>query len=167
MWGGTLDQANQTRRGFYVSVINLLGALITAALALPAAAYLLIKPKTQASGEFIEVADLNQLVPGKPEEVLYRRTRVDGWKRMEEKTTTWVVKTKDKTIAFAPACTHLGCAYHWEEESQNFLCPCHTSVFSIDGAVVSGPAPRPLDRYVTKVVGNKVMISSKLEGVES
>lgn len=160
-----LDQVNHTRRKFYISVINLLGAVITAALALPAAAYLLIKPASQDTGEFIEVADLNQLVPGKPEEVVYRRTRVDGWKRMEEKTTTWVVKTQDKTIAFAPSCTHLGCAYHWDEENQSFLCPCHSSVFALDGTVVSGPAPRPLDRYVSKISGGKLLISQKLEKV--
>jgi menaquinol-cytochrome c reductase iron-sulfur subunit len=160
-----LEQENQTRRKFYVRVINLLGAVITAALALPAAAYLLIKPDSEASGEFIEVADLNQLATAKPEEVVYRRTRVDGWKRMEEKTTTWVVKTPDKVIAFAPSCTHLGCAYHWNDEIQSFLCPCHTSVFRLDGSVVSGPAPRPLDRYVSKTVGGKLLISQKLEKV--
>jgi menaquinol-cytochrome c reductase iron-sulfur subunit len=160
-----LEQVNHTRRKFYIRVINLLGALITAALALPAAAYLLIKPNTEESGEFIEVADLSQLTPGKPEEVVYRRTRVDGWKKMEEKTTTWVVKNAGKTVAFAPSCTHLGCAYHWNDEIQSFLCPCHTSVFRPDGSVVSGPAPRPLDRYVSKVVGGKLLISQKLEKV--
>ena len=162
-----MDQQNHTRRNFYVRAINLLGAVITAALALPAAAYLLIKPNSQDSGEFIEVADLSQLVPGKPEEVVYRRTRVDGWKRMEEKTTTWVVKTGDKTVAFAPSCTHLGCAYHWNDEIQSFLCPCHSSVFALDGTVVSGPAARPLDRYVSKTVAGRLLISQKLEKVGS
>jgi menaquinol-cytochrome c reductase iron-sulfur subunit len=160
-----LDQANHSRRKFYITVINLLGAVITAALALPAAAYLLIKPTSQDSGEFVEVTDLNQLVPGKPEEVLYRRTRVDGWKKMEEKTTTWVVKTPEKVVAFAPSCTHLGCAYHWDEEIKSFLCPCHNSVFAMDGSVISGPAPRPLDRFVSKTVGGKLLISQKLEKV--
>lgn len=160
-----MEPENHTRRKFYVSVINLLGGVIAAALALPAAAYLLIKPDSQNSGEFIEVADLDQLTPGKPEEVVYHRTRVDGWKRMDEKTTTWVVKIKDKTIAFSPACTHLGCAYHWNDEIESFLCPCHTSVFRPDGSVVSGPAPRPLDRYVSKVVAGKLLISQKLEKV--
>ena len=160
-----MDQPNHSRRKFYITVINLLGALITAALALPAAAYLLIKPTSQDSGEYVEVTDVNQLLPGKPEEVLYRRPRVDGWKKMEEKTTTWVVKTPDKVVAYAPSCTHLGCAYHWDEEIQSFICPCHNSVFAMDGSVVSGPAPRPLDRFVSKTVGGKLLISQKLEKV--
>jgi menaquinol-cytochrome c reductase iron-sulfur subunit len=31
-------------------------------------------------------------------------------------------------------------------------------VFSIDGKVVSGPAPRPLDRYETRVQNNQLEI---------
>jgi menaquinol-cytochrome c reductase iron-sulfur subunit len=158
-------EEQQSRRTFYVRAINVLGALMTAALALPAAAYLLIKPKSQDSGDFVEIADVTQLTPGRPEEVVYRRTRMDGWKRTEEKTTTWVVKNEHGVVAFAPSCTHLGCAYHWEDEIQNFLCPCHQTVFTVDGNVASGPAPRPLDRYVTKVVDGKLLVSPRLEKV--
>ncbi len=57
-----------------------------------------------------------------------------------------------------PICTHLGCAYHWDDPSHTFICPCHTSVFSIDGKVLSGPAPRPLDRYMTKIDDGKLEI---------
>ena len=161
-----MDQKDHTRRVFYARATNALGAIIGAALALPAAAYLLIKPKSQDTGEFIEVAELNQLIVGQPEEVVYHRTRVDGWKKTDEKATTWVVRTNEQTaIAFSPACTHLGCAYHWEDEAQNFLCPCHTSVFGADGSVLRGPAPRPLDRFVTKIAGNRLLISSKFENV--
>ena len=31
-------------------------------------------------------------------------------------------------------------------------------LFSIDGKVLSGPAPRPLDRYESKVENNKLMV---------
>ena len=75
------------------------------------------------------------------------------------KSTAWVVKHADNSlVAFGPQCTHLGCAYHWDESKSEFLCPCHTSLFSIDGQVTSGPAPRPLDRYETKVEGKKLWL---------
>ena len=61
-------------------------------------------------------------------------------------------------VAYGPQCTHLGCPYHWEESKNEFLCPCHSSVFGVDGKVVSGPAPRPLDRYETKLQGSKLLI---------
>ena len=72
-----------------------------------------------------------------------------------------------QVVAFAPQCTHLGCAYHWDDPKKQFLCPCHTSVFSIDGAVVSGPAPRPLDRFESKVEKNKLLLGEVHESKES
>jgi menaquinol-cytochrome c reductase iron-sulfur subunit len=148
----TPDNQTQTRRGFGYAVIYGLGALIGAALAIPAALYLFIPPKTRKQQDWVEAGDLSQLQPGAPEEMTFRRTHTDGWKVYSEKGTAWVVKTKDgKVLAFAPACTHLGCAYHWDAGKSNFLCPCHGSEFALDGTVLSGPAPRPLDRFETKV----------------
>ena len=84
---------------------------------------------------------------------------MDGWKINSEKATAWVVKQADNSVvAFGPQCTHLGCAYHWDEEKTEFLCPCHNSLFSIEGKVLAGPAPRPLDRYESKVEGNKLLL---------
>ena len=141
-----------------------LGALMTAALAAPAAAYLFLKPRSQKQSDFVPAADLSQLTVGKPEEVVFHRTRVDGWRVLNEKSTAWVVRKDDQNVvAFTPQCTHLACAYHWEEKDSKFFCPCHNSVFAIDGKVVSGPAPRPLDRYVTKVDQGKVLISSEIQ----
>ena len=148
-----------TRRSFYYLVINLLGGLMAAAVAVPAAAYLLIKPKSSAGAAMLEVADVNSLEVGRPKEVVYVHTRVDGWKATKEKTSVWLVKNESgEVVAFNPICTHLGCAYHWEDDQKQFLCPCHTSVFGPDGKVLSGPAPRPLDRYVSKVEGGKLLI---------
>ncbi|MEI9813599.1 MAG: Rieske (2Fe-2S) protein [Acidobacteriota bacterium] len=112
---------------------------MTAVLALPAAAYLLTKPKSNAAGDLVEIADLDSIPVGRPKEVLFPRTRVDGWKRVEEKTSTWLVKDEaGQVTAFAPACTHLGCAYHWEADAKNFVCPCHDSVFRPDRQGFSG-----------------------------
>jgi menaquinol-cytochrome c reductase iron-sulfur subunit len=71
----------------------------------------------------------------------------------------WAVKEPNSEIvAFGPQCTHLACAYHWEAESSEFKCPCHGSVFSIEGKVLAGPAPRPLDRYLTKIKNNHLQL---------
>lgn len=148
-----------TRRSFYVVAIYGLWALITAALGLPAAIYLLLPPKVRKNEEWVEAGDLSQLAPNAPTALTFRRNRVDGWKIISENSTVWVVKRPDNTVvAFGPQCTHLGCPYHWDERKNEFLCPCHNSLFAIDGKVVSGPAPRPLDRYDVKVEGNKLLI---------
>ncbi len=148
-----------TRRSFYVVAIYGLWALITAALGLPAAIYLLLPPKARKNDEWIEAGDLSQLAPNVPVAMTFRRNRVDGWKILSENSTAWVVKRPDNTVvAFGPQCTHLGCPYHWDERKSEFLCPCHNSLFSLEGKVVSGPAPRPLDRYDLKIQGNKLLI---------
>jgi menaquinol-cytochrome c reductase iron-sulfur subunit len=148
-----------TRRSFYIGAIYGLWAAISAALGLPALVYLLFPPKVRKENEWIEAGDISKVAPDSPVEMSFRRNRVDGWKVISEKSTAWVVKHADNSvIAFGPQCTHLGCAYHWEEGKNEFLCPCHSSLFGVDGKVISGPAPRPLDRYEVKVQGTKLLI---------
>ncbi len=148
-----------SRRNFYVVAIYGLWVAISAALGLPALIYLLFPPKVKKGEEWIEIGDVGRLALTSRVELTYRRTRIDGWKVISEKSTAWVVKTADNQVtAFGPQCTHLGCAYHWEEGKNEFLCPCHTSLFSIEGKVLSGPAPRPLDRYQTRLNGTKLLL---------
>lgn len=156
------------RRNFFVRAIQGMGALIAGGLGLPAAIYLLFPARSEKRGEWVEVAELGQLQPRIPEEVVFRRNRVDGWKVTSEKATTWVVKLSDQeVIAYAPQCTHLGCAYHYDEKKGEFLCPCHTSNFSIEGKVLTGPAPRPLDRYTVRVEGSKILVGDLDKPIKS
>lgn len=48
-------------------------------------------------------------------------------------------------VLFSPICPHLGCYYNWNEEQNRFMCPCHGSQYTFDGAHIAGPAPRGLD----------------------
>ena len=154
-----MQETAPNRRNFFGAAINGLMGIVTAALGIPAVAYLLVPGRTKKTGQWVEAGDVGSLRLNSPEEMVFRRTRVDGWKVTSEKATAWVVKTSDTQVtAFAPQCTHLGCAYHWEEQSKEFLCPCHTSTFAIDGRVTAGPAPRPLDRYEAKVENGKLMV---------
>lgn len=162
------EQVGGGRRIFFVAAIYGLWALIGAALSVPAFVYLLFPPRARRRDEWVEAGDLSRLDINDPEEIVFRRNRVDGWKISSEKTSAWVVKlADDKAVAFGPSCTHLGCAYHWDERKKNFLCPCHTSTFGIDGHVLSGPAPRPLDRYAVQIKGSKIMLGELQKSEES
>jgi Rieske Fe-S protein len=44
--------------------------------------------------------------------------------------------------AFSASCTHACCTVKFT--GAGFSCPCHMSVFGLDGKVKSGPAPAPL-----------------------
>lgn len=158
----------QSRRGFGYAVIYGLGALIGAALAIPTALYLFLPPKTRQQQSWVEAGDIDQLQPGTPQEMTFRRLHVDGWKIYSEKGTAWVVKTADgKILAFSPVCTHLGCAYHWDAGKSDFLCPCHGSEFALDGTVLAGPAPRPLDRFEIKVENARLWLGPVRQGGET
>ncbi len=149
------------RRTFFLSVIYGAWALIGAALGIPAFIYLFFPPRARKESEWTEAGNVAQLEPNVPEEIVFRRNRVDGWKIFSEKASAWVIKDSAGRIsAFAPQCTHLGCAYHWEEQRQQFVCPCHSSSFARDGRVLSGPAPRPLDRFDVKLEGTKFLLGS-------
>ncbi len=133
--------------------------LISLALAVPAALYLLIPAKGRHEEAWADAGDIAKLAPDSPVELVFRRQRFDGWREIVEKGTAWVVKRSgNEVIAYSPNCTHLGCVYHWDAQNKDFLCPCHTSIFSIDGKVISGPAPRPLDRFDTKTEGTRLLI---------
>jgi len=60
---------------------------------------------------------------------------------------TYLIVKDDKTLesyGLNAVCTHLGCVVPWSSANNKFMCPCHGSQYSPDGAVVRGPAPLPL-----------------------
>jgi menaquinol-cytochrome c reductase iron-sulfur subunit len=149
------------RRSFFERATQFLGALLAGGLGLPALVYLLKPANTVAPGGYVDAADLSTIKPRIPEEVTFQRIRKDGWKLITEKSTAWIVKLSDtEVVAYSPQCTHLGCAYHFNEAKGEFICPCHTTNFAIDGKVLNGPAPRPLDRYPVRVQGNRLLIGT-------
>jgi Rieske Fe-S protein len=72
--------------------------------------------------------------------------------RAPQTTTVFVADLGDGRYEVLDArCTHLGCPLVWDQAAREFHCRCHGAVFDARGEVVSGPAPRALDRYATKM----------------
>ena len=46
----------------------------------------------------------------------------------------------------------------WHEDRNEYVCPCHDGFFDIAGKVVSGPPPKPLNPYQSKVENGQIMI---------
>jgi Rieske Fe-S protein len=61
--------------------------------------------------------------------------------------------------AFSAICTHLNCTVQFNEEKRQIWCACHNGYYDLNGHVVSGPPPKPLDEYSVHLRAEEVIIS--------
>jgi len=99
---------------------------------------------------------------GDPKQLEHVTTIQDGYLESRSQKAIWAVKQPDGQVkVFSPMCTHLGCGYHWDGDEKRFKCPCHGSMFDIEGHVLAGPAPRPLDLLPSKVENGRLLVVFK------
>lgn len=145
--------ADPGRRRFLKIATCAIGGGIGAAVAVPAARYLLDpvgKQVVTTSREPIDVIGLDELAVGGPPvrvRVVARSVR-DAW----SSTTAvplggaWLQRPRgDDVVALSTVCPHLGCAIGFDAKAGEFRCPCHDSAFRLDGSKRTGPAERGLD----------------------
>jgi len=63
-------------------------------------------------------------------------------------------------LALYQRCTHLGCNVPWDQSQEQFICPCHSSKFSLEGELLNPPAPRPLDLFLVKIEDGMVKVDT-------
>lgn len=154
------DEQQVSRRGFLAIATSAIGGLIGAALAIPAIAYI-VGPALQRTeqGEWVRLGSTSRVELGTP--TLFKTViqRQSGWIVNENELSAYVLTENGREfIAMSNICTHLACRVRWIGDQQQFFCPCHNAVFDKDGEVVSGPPPRPLDRYEVKVEDDQLFI---------
>jgi Rieske Fe-S protein len=83
---------------------------------------------------------------------------VGGGKIFDAQVVVVTQPTAGKFKAFSAVCTHLGCIVNQISDGK-IECPCHGSEYSIaSGAVLRGPAPRPLPAKKIKVSGDSIFL---------
>ncbi len=63
--------------------------------------------------------------------------------------------------AFSAICTHLNCTVQYRDSTRQIWCACHNAFYDLNGRVVSGPPPRPLEELPVHVRGDEVVISRR------
>jgi len=63
--------------------------------------------------------------------------------------------------AFSAVCTHLNCTVQYRDSTKQIWCACHNGTYDLNGSVVSGPPPNPLEEYTTNIRGDEVVISRR------
>jgi len=83
---------------------------------------------------------------------------VGGAKIFTAQTTVVTQPTAGEFKVFSAVCTHMGCIVN-QIAAGRIDCPCHGSEYSItDGAVLAGPAPKPLPAKPFKVTGDSIFL---------
>lgn len=148
-----------SRRGFMTRTIAGIFAFIGAAVAVPLAGFGILPAVRKKESEWSDTGPERDLAVNEPRERRFFQVVRTGWQEEKTERTVWIVKHPGGGVtAFAPSCPHLGCGYRWFESERRFKCPCHASVFDIEGNVLSGPAPRPLDTLEVKIEGGRVLV---------
>ncbi|HEY1585702.1 MAG TPA: Rieske 2Fe-2S domain-containing protein, partial [Polyangia bacterium] len=57
----------------------------------------------------------------------------------------YVLRDAIGIYALTAVCTHMGCTVAYM--TTDFQCPCHMSAYNLNGAVISPPAPLPLQHF--------------------
>lgn len=76
-----------------------------------------------------------------------------------------LARAADGVVAYSTACTHDGCPVtSWDPKTMQYVCPCHQSRFDpkAGGALISGPAYRPLPALPLKIEGGVLVVADVL-----
>jgi Rieske Fe-S protein len=142
-----------SRREFVTIVTATVGTAMGVAIGVPSISYLLTPAtKEQFTDAWIPLGPLENFPVGIPTLVSFVRTKENGWEKTVNSYGVYVVRSEgDEVTVLSNVCTHLSCRVNWEDTSQLFVCPCHDAAFDINGEIVHGPQPRPLDEYEYKI----------------
>jgi len=148
-----------SRRSFMVRTIIAIFAFIGASLGAALGGFGIIPALKKREPGWSDAGTVADLVAGQPQERRFSEIVKSGWQSEKQERTIWIVKKPDNSVvAYSSSCTHLGCGYRWIEAQRRFACPCHGSFFDINGTVLAGPAPRPLDTLPTRVENDRLLV---------
>jgi Rieske Fe-S protein len=137
-----------------------IGGLIGLIMGIPAIAYI-IGPalSKEEDGDWIRLGSINKVVLGTPTLFKVKMEHQSGWITESQEHFIFVLTNDGREfIAMSNICTHLGCRVRWLADREVFLSPCHNGIFDKQGYVISGPPPRPLDRYEVKIESDKLFV---------
>jgi len=132
-----------SRRAFFKWVTVGAAGFIGLGLAIPLLGYVISPALKRRERKWVDVGSVEDLHVDDPKQLDYVTTIQDGYLKSQSQKAVWAVN------------------YRWEGKEKAFHCPCHGSVFDIDGRVQAGPAPRPLDLLPSKIENGRLLVIFK------
>ena len=146
------DDLSVTRRKFMKIASGSIVMVCTALLGIPFLGSIIDPGLKKIMASFSKIGGLGSIQKNQPVNIPFLTSSEDAYLNETEMHNVWIVKYSDDNItAFSPICPHLGCSYGWDPPSNHFKCPCHGSVWDINGKVLAGPSPRGLDTLPIKI----------------
>jgi len=154
-----------SRKRFLASLVGGISGVIAATVATPLVGYFLSPLWRKHPPIFTPVARVEEIPVGEPTFITYEQRVRDGWYISTLSKGAWIVnKNNGEFIVYDPRCTHLNCPYYWDRDKGMFQCPCHDGKFDMDGNVIGGPPPRPLDRLEFTIEKGSILVSGQTVG---
>jgi menaquinol-cytochrome c reductase iron-sulfur subunit len=157
-----------SRNEFVKLTVGLLGSIIGLVIGLPAIGYVLAPAlKKQEVDAWIPLGNLVDFPISEPTVRTFTRTNENGWERTVNSYGVFILRNSEAendVAVLSNVCTHLSCRVNWSDDLKEYVCPCHDGRFDSQGKVISGPAPRPLDRYNETRVENGILSVHFVEG---
>mgnify|MGYP000883686077 CR=1 FL=1 len=133
------------RRRQSITVIALLAAILLTILAIAGVLYgMLTRPRTPA---WQALGPASTLLAAEPQ-------RAEA-----EAQIVYVTKGADGPLVLNARDPYRGCVVAWVTAEQHFVDPCYGSRYTADGAYLSGPSPRSLDRFAAQVNNGTVELN--------
>ena len=140
--------ANFSRKDFLIWTKNIFSVIGLGAVAAPIVAYFYPSELEEMPTEPVPVGKLEDLPVGKSTTIQFGRYPA------------LVIHTENGLKAYSAVCTHFACITKWEEELGQIVCPCHDGYFDpMDGSVIAGPPPTPLEPLEVSVTDDTIFIS--------
>lgn len=160
MQSETAEKQQVERRTFLGYIIVAAGAFITTVLGIPLVGSLIAPAFKGRESNWVTVGPITDFPTGQPKPTTVSITLKDGWIEQSESKGVWVIKQSESSfVVYSGRCVHLGCAYNWNATQMEFDCPCHAGRYALDGKVLGGPPPRPLDTLQWRIdQGNLVIL---------
>jgi Rieske Fe-S protein len=140
-----------TRRTFLDRAIAVTGIAFAASVLFPVFKYL-TPPK---SGE----ADASQVKLPFTRKDLEAEPQKSKTFRFGHQLGIIVLTPSGELKALSASCTHLDCTVQFRPEMGLLWCACHNGKYDLNGGNVSGPPPRPLQKYVVNEVGAEIFVA--------
>lgn len=165
------QKAGWTRRDFFNWVLNAVMGVIAVLVAIPTVGALLTPVFSKQGPTWVKLGPASNLQKsslsagtgsvGSVVKAAYSYVMMDHWAKSPQSDYAYLryIGGNCPFFILSPICTHLGCHVDWVGSVNQFHCPCHGSVYTVDGTNVSGPAPLPLGVFKWKTQGSDLYIA--------